>query len=136
MRSTSLAGRSILVVEDEPLIALDIEQTFAKAGAIVLPPRTLGGAHHLVEQNSLSAAVLDIRLGDGDAETLCARLVLHDIPFIIHSGYPQAAQPGAVVIPKPASHGALIHAIAGLLSQKEIPHAQSPLADRRCSVRG
>jgi DNA-binding response OmpR family regulator len=72
MRSTSPAGRSILVVEDEPLIALDIEQTFAKAGAIVLPTRTLGDAHHLVEQNSLSAAVLDIRLCDGDSEALCA----------------------------------------------------------------
>jgi DNA-binding response OmpR family regulator len=102
MGSTSPAGRSILVVEDEPLIALDIEQTFAKAGAIVLPTRTLGDAHHLVEQNSLSAAVLDIRLCDGDSEALCARLVLHDIPFIIHSGYPQAAQPGAVAIPKPS----------------------------------
>jgi DNA-binding NtrC family response regulator len=80
MQSTRLAGRSILIVEDEPLIALDIEQTFAKAGAIVFPARKLSDAHHLVEQNRLAAAVLDFRLGDGDAQVLCARLVARGGP--------------------------------------------------------
>jgi ActR/RegA family two-component response regulator len=139
MQNTSLARRSILVVEDEPLIALDIEQNFAKPGATVLPARTLGDAHHLVEQNNLSAAVLDFRGGDAHADALCAKLIARDILFVIHSGYAHSgyahtSQRGAVVIPKPASPGALIGAIAGLLSQKEIPHAESPQADRRCSV--
>jgi DNA-binding response OmpR family regulator len=79
MQSTSLAGRSILLVEDEPLIALDIEQNFAKAGATVFSARTLGEAHHLVEQNSLSAAVLDFRLNDGDGHAPCAHLVAQEI---------------------------------------------------------
>ena len=34
MPSTSLAGRSILIVEDEPLIALEIVTAFQNAGAV------------------------------------------------------------------------------------------------------
>ena len=134
MQSTRIAGRSILIVEDEPLIALDIEQAFAKAGAIVFPARKLSDAHHLVEQNSLAAAVLDFRLGDGDAQVLCARLVAQEIPFIIYSGYPHAAQPGAVMIPKPDSPATLIDAIAELLILKENRHAESAQTDQRCVV--
>jgi DNA-binding NtrC family response regulator len=103
LQSNGLAGRSILVVADEPLIALDIEQTFAKVGAIVVPARTLGDARHLVEQNSLSAAVLDFRGGDGDADALCAKLIARKISFVSHSGYSHRPQQCALVVPKPAS---------------------------------
>ena len=33
MRKAPLAGRSVLIVEDEPLIALDIAEGFRRAGA-------------------------------------------------------------------------------------------------------
>ena len=115
MQSTSLAGRSILILEDEPLIALDIAEAFARAGAV--PAKSLGHAHDLIEVNSLSAAV-DLRLSDGQADALCAKLTERDIPFVIHSGYSHAAQQSAAVIPKPASPAAVIDAIAELLSQK------------------
>jgi DNA-binding response OmpR family regulator len=74
MQSTSVAGRSILILEDEPLIALDIGDAFARAGAVVVPAKSLGTAHDLVEVNSLSAAVVDFRLGDGETDALCAKL--------------------------------------------------------------
>jgi DNA-binding response OmpR family regulator len=134
MQSINLAGRSILVVEDEPLIALDIEVTFANACAIVHRARTLSDAHLLVEQNNPSAAVLDFRCGDGDAGALCAKLVARKIPFVIDSGDSQAPHEGALVVPKPARPGALIDAVAGQLSRKEIPHAESAQADQRCVV--
>jgi hypothetical protein len=79
-----------------------------------------------VEQNRLSAAVLDFRLADGDAEALYACLVAQEIPFIIHSGYPHAGQPGAVVIPKPDSPATLIETISELLSQKGNPPCGEP----------
>jgi hypothetical protein len=49
MQSTSLAGRSVLIVEDEPLIALDIMAAFEKAGDLALTARTLADAMRLVE---------------------------------------------------------------------------------------
>jgi hypothetical protein len=81
MLRTSLAGRSILILEDAPLIVLDIGDAFARAGAVVVPAKSLGTAHDLVEVNSLSAAVVDFRLGDGEADALCAKLTVRDIPF-------------------------------------------------------
>ena len=62
MASTNLAGRSILIVEDEPLIALDIVAAFAKVGALAFNARTLTEALQMVEQVGLSAAVLDFGL--------------------------------------------------------------------------
>ena len=67
MQSTSLAGRTILVVEDEPLIALDIVTALRRVGANVVSAATLDGAKLLVELDKLSAAVLDFGLRGGDA---------------------------------------------------------------------
>ena len=55
----SLAGRSILIVEDEPLIALDIAAEFEKVGAQVVQTATLKEALHLIEADGLSAAILE-----------------------------------------------------------------------------
>jgi CheY-like chemotaxis protein len=114
---TSLAGRTVLVLEDEPLIALNIVTAFEQAGAIVVPARTLAKARNIVEQGGLSAAVLDFGLGDGDAEQLCHRLSERAVPFVLHSGYshPGAACSKGISIPKPASPVALIRAVAQLV---------------------
>ena len=67
MERPTLHGRSILVVEDEPVIALDIAQAFERVGAQVIVSTTLHDAMVLVEHDSLSAAVLDHVLQDGDS---------------------------------------------------------------------
>jgi len=54
-----LQGRAILIVEDEPLIAMEIVRAFESAGARVLKTSTLRQALVLVEDDVLSAAVLD-----------------------------------------------------------------------------
>jgi DNA-binding NtrC family response regulator len=87
VQSRNLVGRTILVVEDEPLIALDIVAAFEKSGADVVTARSLARARRLVEQDGLSAAVLDFGLSDGDADALFARLASRDIPYVLHSGY-------------------------------------------------
>jgi CheY-like chemotaxis protein len=60
-----LIGRTILVIEDEPLIALDIRQAFEDAGATVVMARTLAAALVEAEDTSISAAIVDHALGDG-----------------------------------------------------------------------
>ena len=82
-----LAGRSILVVEDEPLIAMDVAQGLQTAGASVSVARTLSDALNKVEAPGLSAAVLDHRLRDGDSSQICERLDARNIPFVVYSGY-------------------------------------------------
>jgi len=60
MQGPTLLGRSILVVEDEPLIVMDITQAFAHTGAEMTTTNTLRHALMLVEHDGLSAAILDI----------------------------------------------------------------------------
>ncbi len=74
MTILSLAGRSILIIEDEALIALDLARAFERAGAEVTTTSTLHHAHLLVKHDGLSAAVVDHALGDGDTQSICKYL--------------------------------------------------------------
>jgi DNA-binding NtrC family response regulator len=117
MQTTGLAGRCVLIVEDEPLVALDIIQAFEAAGAQVKAARTLAEAKCFVERDGLSAAVLDFGLGDGDADWLCGRLTQRNIPFVLHSGYGHVGEAcrSGIVIPKPANPTTLVGALVKAL---------------------
>ena len=71
--AVSLRGRTILIVEDEPLVALDVAETIKRAGASVLLAHTLKDGLRLADHADLSAAVLDFGLIDGQASELCQR---------------------------------------------------------------
>lgn len=113
----SLAGRSVLIVEDEPLIALDIVDCFRKAGASVFIAHKLEDGLRLAAHPDLSAAVLDFGLSDGNGTALCERLYERGIPFVLHSGYSHLHRVcrDAVLVPEPASPDVLVSTVAGLL---------------------
>ena len=117
MQRPSLEGRSILIVEDEPLIVMDITQAFEATGAALTTTNTLRHAMILAEHDGLSGAIIDHALGDGDSSVLCARLKERGIPFMIYSGYSHIEGPckDALRISKPASDGALVSAMEGLI---------------------
>ena len=129
MQSTSLAGRTILVVEDEFLIALDIVSALKGVGANVVAAATLDRANQLVELDELSAAVLDFGLRGGDANGLCARLNERDVPYVLHTGYSHLGDQchRGVVVPKPANPSVLVGALLRLLGG---PHGGNPPAVR------
>jgi DNA-binding response OmpR family regulator len=110
-----LAGHSILVVEDEVLIALDIADGLRSAGASVLTARTLCEALRLAEAPGLSAAVLDIALGDGTCTPLCERLRQRNVPFVLYTGLHRdrlGPHRGAIRVTKPASAQTLVDSVA------------------------
>jgi DNA-binding response OmpR family regulator len=112
-----LAGRSILVVEDEPLIAMDVVDGLRAAGARVSEARTLSDALSKVESPELSAAVLDHALHDGDASQICERLDQRSIPFVLYSGYDYVEGPCSEGehVRKPVPPSALVDAVVDLL---------------------
>lgn len=118
MESPTLLGRSILIVEDEPLIALDIAQAFEDAGAEIVVTSTLHHALVLVEHDGLSGAVLDHALHDGDSSPLCQRLDQRRLPFVIYSGLGKlhGACAKGVQVAKPEDPKALVVIIANLIS--------------------
>jgi DNA-binding response OmpR family regulator len=110
------------VVEDEPLIAMDIAQAFAHTGVEMTTTNTLRHALLLVEYDGLAGAILDHALPDGDCSLLCARLKERDIPFMIYSGFPtvEGACQGALHISKPARGAVLVAAMEGLIRELRI----------------
>jgi len=86
MQSAILQGERFLVVDDEPLIAMDVKATLEREGASVVVARTIREALRYADYPALSAGVLDFRVGDGDAEPVCEALNRHAVPFIFFTG--------------------------------------------------
>ena len=129
MQRPSLEGRSILVVEDEPLIVMDITQAFEATGAALTTTNTLKHALILVEHDGLAGAILDHALGNENSSLLCTRLKERGIPFMIYSGYDTVEGPckDALHISKPAAEGALVKAMEGLIRGDAVQTQLSPL---------
>jgi DNA-binding response OmpR family regulator len=112
-----LHGRLVLVVEDEPLVALDVIQSLEGAGARVVSARTLATALRYAEDPDLSAAVLDHGLGDSDTSAVCTKLKERNIPFVLYSGYSKIegdCKDGELV-QKPASPDVLVATLVGVV---------------------
>lgn len=84
-----LAGKRVLVVEDEYLIADDLAAMLHDAGAeVVGPAASLPQAVRLTEhQQGLDAAVLDINLRGTEVFPLATELKSAGIPIIFLTGY-------------------------------------------------
>ena len=120
MEFPALRGRSILVVEDEMLIGMDIRNALETAGAYVTATTTVRHALILVEHDGLAAAIMDHALADGDSTELCARLEARDIPYVSYSGYDpvKGASLDAPFVGKPASMSTLLSVLEKLLIER------------------
>ena len=89
-----LAGLRILVVEDEYLIAAELEEAVSQLGAqVVGPVGRLQPALELARNNPLDGAILDVKL---DAEMSCSvaqELMARGIPVVLCSGYEPEQMP-------------------------------------------
>jgi DNA-binding response OmpR family regulator len=72
--SGQLDGRLVLVVEDEPLVALHVQEFLKRAGARVLLAHALPTARVHARHPALSAAVLDHGLKKNDTSEICTIL--------------------------------------------------------------
>ncbi len=119
-----LVGRIILIIEEEPLIAIDIQDAFQDAGATAIIARTLAAALVEVEGPGLSAAIVDHSLGDSHSSELCERLTARNIPFVTYSGFSQlyGACSVGTHVNKPASSSVLVATVTGLLAGRPISH--------------
>ena len=85
--TSGYASPTIFILEDEPLIAMEVEEGLLVAGfeiAAVLAS-CVDGLKWL-ETNSPDAAVLDIELRDGNCAEIAALLHNRKIPFVVYSG--------------------------------------------------
>jgi DNA-binding response OmpR family regulator len=117
MPDSNLEGHSILIVEDELLVAMDIVDAFESVGAVTAMATTLQQALILVEGEDLKAAVVDHILGPEDSSPLCARLNERALPFLIYTGLGKVTGSCAVglKVMKPESPAVLVSMVEALL---------------------
>jgi PAS domain S-box-containing protein len=118
----TLQGKRILVIEDEPLVAMDMESTLTAAGCeVVGPAATLERAKLLIEESNCDAALLDVNLAGQPVDQLATLLTRNNLPFAFVTGYGREALPsgfrGAVVLGKPFAADQLLATVEVLLYQ-------------------
>lgn len=105
---------TVLVVEDEFIIALDLSETVKDLGyALEGPFADKENAFIAIEGSMPDAAILDVYTSDGEVFPLADALVEAGVPIIFHSGHvsPQEVKeryPGAWACAKPCPPDKLI----------------------------
>lgn len=75
-----------LLLEDEPLIAIDIELILEGAGFDVTTVMSCAAANGWLDIFRPDIVVVDILLTDGPCNAIVEKLIEGNIPFIVHSG--------------------------------------------------
>ena len=116
---TNLKGKRMILIEDEPLVSMDLESILAAAGGdVVGAAGTLATARALSTNAACDAALVDVNLGGQSVEEVAAILTKRNIPFAFVTGYGRESLPEgfreAHVLKKPFSQDDLL-AVAELL---------------------
>jgi DNA-binding response OmpR family regulator len=105
----------ILILEDDPFIALDLSAIVEEQGYEVLGSfaSVAAAARHLDEP--VDFALLDVDVADGKSFGLAAALRRRDIPFAFVSGSHRSEIPAyladALLIPKPYRQAAIVQSL-------------------------
>ena len=83
-----LTGRRVLVVEDEFLLAMELETLLQRGGCIVLGPvPTIHQALAVLDHEQPEVALLDVNLKGERATPVAAALIDRGVPFVLITGY-------------------------------------------------
>jgi DNA-binding NtrC family response regulator len=114
----ALHGARVLIVEDDFLIALELEEILREAGAAeVRQCRTLAEAMRSVPAGDCSVAILDFRLGRESTLPLARELSCLGVPFVFYTGQMDANPilaewPHCTVLSKPSPAYKIVAALA------------------------
>lgn len=116
-----LAGRRVLIVEDQYLIACEMQAMIASLGGDPCPPAAGRiQAMALIETEPLDLAILDVDLDGHQAYSIAEELKRRDVRFLFATGYGREAIDPAyrdvILVEKPVSLAALSSAVARLLN--------------------
>ena len=111
----------VLIIEDEPMIALGFEDVLIDAGfQIAGVVGKLEKAMALIESGVCDAAIVDANLAGVSASPAAIALAARGLPYIVTSGYsPEQMQgdfPGALYVQKPCRPEVLLQTLNHLLT--------------------
>jgi CheY-like chemotaxis protein len=130
---SALAGKRILILEDEVLLALDAAETLEELGAVIIgPAHRVDAAMVLLDAIRPDAALLDVNIAGSTSSAVARRLLDMNVPFVLATGYGSRSEiaGGCAVIDKPYDRKHLQAAFTGIFSLAAdgmaldpIPHA-------------
>ncbi len=112
----------ILIVEDEPLVGMELADALESAGFTVLGPAASNDdALALVAAHGCDGAVLDVNLGRETSEPLALKFAAEGVPFVTLTGYAPDQLPAPFLssprLTKPVRTEILVVELAGCLAQ-------------------
>jgi CheY-like chemotaxis protein len=138
LKNDIFEGLNILLVEEEALIAMDIEQLCYDLGAATVEtvnseakpcPEALDSAGANARMLGFDAAILDAKVGEGCTTDLARRLKEHGIPFVFATGYTSGDAifeefPDVPVVSKPYTADELVSAIRSVVDRARLSHCR------------
>lgn len=113
-----LAGRTVLVLEDEPIIGFELEDMLAEEGAEPIFCGSLAVARARLDQGRPDCAILDVNVHGEQSYPLAGEIAARGIPFIFATGYGASLHPPEFVavptVSKPYRLSEVIKAFAAL----------------------
>jgi CheY-like chemotaxis protein len=116
-----LLGKRILIIEDEALLAFELQLVFEDEGAMVIgPAMSLLQALELVAHTAeIDAALLDVDLAGDDVYPIAELLLQRGVPFAFHTGHGSHTAltqlfPGMATLMKPMLPESLVEHLAGI----------------------
>ncbi|HEY0011957.1 MAG TPA: response regulator [Allosphingosinicella sp.] len=113
-------AKRILVVEDEPIVALSLQDTLEDLGfEVVGPAFRVAAALALARVEAIDAAILDVNMAGEDSYGIAEALRARGIPYLFATGYGrQGLEPGHEDVPvlqKPYREAQVAAGLAALL---------------------
>ncbi len=117
-----LLGKRVLIVEDEPLVAMDLEELLTTAGCTIARiVSSVAAAKEAAASVRSDAALLDANLGGEPVDEVAAALTRAGIPFAFATGHGRDALPAAFreapLLVKPFDPEQVLAVIEGLLAR-------------------
>lgn len=116
-----LQGKRVLFVEDEPIVAMTVEDILEELKIdIVGPAGTIEHALALVEREAIDAGLLDVNIHGERSYSVAEALTVKGIPVVFATGYGESGwsgAPDAPILDKPYNKTAIAEALTKALRQ-------------------
>jgi len=116
-----LLGKRVLIVEDEALLALELQFAFEDEGAQVIGPALslMKAVEAVAHAPEIDFAVLDVDLAGEDVSPIAEMLLQRGVAFLFHTGHGSRSHltqlyPGTITLMKPTLPETLIDHLLGL----------------------
>ena len=123
--SQAFAGRRVLVVEDESLVAMLLETILEDMGCLAVgPAATVDEGLRMASDEAVDAALLDVNVAGRQVFPVAHALKDRGVPFVFSTGYGEGGLPdewrGQPTLQKPFTEAAVRDALMSAMGLADV----------------